>query len=219
VLLLGLVISPAAGLYLIYFAVSGMKLWVLAYPTGLFVWHRGKVIAFPWDEIAAFQISGVPDKAILNQPPGPDGLPETVWYDLEKSRRRVFGTTIKLTRADGEQISLLSTLDDFPDLGRRVQEETYRRLFPVKWAEFQDGRTLVFGVLTCDAGGITVGKKHLQWAEVDVLVRASDKLVVRQVKKKRAWTRCDLKEIVNPHVLMGIAAAARLALGPDGTQR
>ena len=53
VLLIGLVISPAAGLYLIYFAVSGMKLWVLTYPTGLFVWHRGKVVAFPWDEIAA----------------------------------------------------------------------------------------------------------------------------------------------------------------------
>jgi hypothetical protein len=219
VLVVGMFVSPAAGLYLIYFAVSGMKLWVLTYPTGLFVWHRGRVFAFPWDEIAAFQISGLPDKAVLNQPPGLDGLPETVWFDLEKSRRRLFGTTIKLTRADGEQIRIMSTLDDFPDLGRRVQEETYRRLFPIKWAEFQEGRTLVFGVLSCHAGGITVGTKHLQWAEVDALVRVSDKLEVRKIKKKRPWVKCELKEIVNPHVLMGIASAARLAEGPDGPLR
>src|SRR5688572_13126914 len=49
-LLAGLIVSPGAGLYLIYFAVRGMKLWVLAYPTGLFVWHRGRVVAYPWHE-------------------------------------------------------------------------------------------------------------------------------------------------------------------------
>lgn len=215
-LLFGMFVTPAVGLYLITFAIRGLKLWVLTYPTGLFIWHRGKVVAFPWDEIRAIQLSGLPERAILNRPPGPDGRPESVWYDLDRSRRRVFGTTITLTRADGEQVALLSTLDGFPELGQRVQEETFRRLFPVKWADLEDGQTLEFGPVTCDAGGITVGKDRLPWAEVDSLDRASDKLEVKRVgkKKKKAWAKCDLNSVVNLHVLMGVAAWAQAPTPP-----
>jgi hypothetical protein len=213
-LLAGLIVSPGAGLYLIYFAVRGMKLWVLAYPSGLFVWHRGHVVAYPWDEVRSVQLAGLPDKAFLNRPPGPDGSPEAIWYDLTKSGRRIFGTTITLTRTDGEQVALPSTLDEFPDLGRRVQEETYRRLFPYYWVTLEDGRSVDFGPVTCDAGGIAVGKQYLAWAEVDTLERASDKLEIKQTGKKKAWAKIDLGEIANPHVLMGIASAARAPTPP-----
>jgi hypothetical protein len=214
ILLVGMFIGPGVGLYLIAFAVRGLKLWVLTYPTGLFIWHRGRVVAYPWDEIGAITLAGLPDKAVLNRPPGPDGRPETVWYDLAKSGRKVFGTTITLTRADGEQVHLPSTLDDFPGLGRRVQEETYSRLFPARWADLREGLTLDFGPVTCDAGGITVGKETLPWAEVDSLERASDKLEIKKVGKKKAWGKIELSEISNLHVLMGIAAAARSLAPP-----
>jgi hypothetical protein len=214
-LIIGMFVSPAAGLYLIYFAVRGLKLWVLAYPTGLFVWHRGRMVGFAWDEIQAVQIAGMPTKAVLNHPTGPDGLPETVWYDLTRSGRRVFGTTITLTRTDGEQVALPSTLDDFADLGRRVQQETFRRLFPAARAQFGEGHTLSFGAITCDAGGIVIGKKMLSWREVDALERVGDKLEVKQTgKKKKTWAKCNVSEIVNLHVLMGVAAAARTPHNP-----
>jgi Family of unknown function (DUF6585) len=209
IVLAAMFVGPGVGLYLIAFVVRGLKMWVLVYPTGLFVWHRGRVLAFPWDEIAAVQFAGLPEKAILNRPPGPDGLPEAVWYDLTKSGRRVFGTTISLTRQDVELVGLPSTLGEFADLGRRVQQETYRRLFPQKWAEFCDGETLEFGPLSCSARGITVKKDTLPWAELDVLEREGDKLEVKRVGKKKAWAKCELSEFVNLHVLMGIAAAAR----------
>ena len=45
ILLAAMFVGPGVGLYLIYFAVRGLKLWVLTYPTGLFVWHRGRVAA------------------------------------------------------------------------------------------------------------------------------------------------------------------------------
>jgi Family of unknown function (DUF6585) len=215
ILLFGIMfVGPGVGIYLMTFALRGLKLWVLTYPSGLFIWHRGKVVAFPWDEIRAIQFGGLPEKGILNRPPGPDGRPASVWYDLEKSRRRVFGTTIHLTRLDGEQVGLPSTLDGFPELGRRVQEETYWRLFPVKWSELVDGQTLEFGPIRCDAGGITVGKETLPWDEVDVLERASDRLEIKKVGKKRAWAKCDLGDVVNPHVLMGVAAWARAPTPP-----
>jgi hypothetical protein len=100
-------------------------------------------------------------------------------------------------------------LGEFPDLGRRIQQETYGRLFPQKWADFCDGQTLEFGPLSCSARGITVKKDTLPWAEVDALERQGDKLEIKRVGKKKAWAKCELSEFVNLHVLMGIAAAAR----------
>ena len=173
-------IGPGVGLYLIRFAVRSLKLWTLVYPNGLFVWHRGSVLAFPWDEIRAVQITGLPDKAAMQKTMGSGDLPAAVWYDLEKSRRRIFGTTITLTRTDGEQVSLYSTLDDFQTLGERVQKETFRRLFPQFWADLMDGAKLEFGPVTCDHDVVTVGKKSLPWAEVDTVARASDKLEIKR---------------------------------------
>lgn len=207
--LAGMFVGPGVGLYLITFAIRGMKLAVLIYPTGLFVLHRGRVIAFPWEEVKAMQISGLPEKAVLHRPIRPDGMPETVWYDLVKSQRRVFGTTIILTRIDGEQVSLISTLDDFPALGRRIQEETFRRLFPVRLEALENGSILEFGTLSCDRHKITVGKKSLLWIELDELKRVADQLHLKRTDKKKAIAKCELNELVNLHVLMGIATVVR----------
>jgi hypothetical protein len=203
-LLAGMFVGPGVGAYLIWFAVRGLKMWVLSYPTGLFVWHRGRVLAFPWDEIQAIQIAGLPQKAVVIRDT------DAVHYDLSRSGRRVFGTTITLTRADGEQVVLPSTLGEFAELGRRVQDETYRRLFPPLWADFEAGRPLMFGPVVCSIAGVTIGKDTLPWTEVATLERVQEKLEIRRVgKKKKSWSRVDLNDLVNPHVLMGIAAAAR----------
>ena len=210
-ILAAMFVGPGVGLYLITFAIRGLKLWVLVYRTGLFVWHRGQVIAFPWDDIRAVQIAGIPDKAVLQQDLNPRQMPNTVWYDLEKSRHRVFGTTITLTRTDGEQVSLFSTLDGFAELGRRVQEETFRRLFPLYWADLQDGSSHHFGAIKCDRDAIHIVKKSLPWPQVESVAKASDKLEVKQRigGKKKSWAKYDLNEIVNLHVLMGIVQAMR----------
>jgi hypothetical protein len=209
ILLGGMFAAPGVGFYLITFAVRGLKLWVLTYPTGLFIWHRGRVVAVPWDEIQAVQFGGLPDKAMIHRDP------DAVWYDLSRAGRRVFGTTITLTRTDGEQVGLPSTLADFADLGRRVQEETYRRLFPAAWEEFKAFRAVSFGPVTCSTGGLTVGKDTLPWTEVAALERVQDKLEVKKVGKKKAWAKADFNELVNPHVLMGLAAAARREPPPE----
>ncbi len=203
ILLAAMFVGPGVGLYLINFAIRGRNLCVLAYPTGLFIWHRGRVVAFPWDEIRAIQIHGLPVKAILNRDPG------SVWFDLQRSRRRVFGTTLTLTRTDGEQASLPSTLDDFPDLGRLVQSETYRRLFPTMWTDLRGGRAIEFGPIDCNHLGIANQKQILPWPEVADLSRTGDKLEVKRVGKKKPWTKFDFHDVHNPHVLMGIAHAAR----------
>ena len=202
-------VGPSVGLYLIGFAIRGRKMWVLDYPTGLFVWHRGAVAACPWDELRAIQIHGLPEKAVLVRQTGPDGLPECCWFDLAKSARRVFGTSITMTRTDGEQVEVSSILRDFAPLGERIQQESFRQLFPPHWALFLDAQVLSFGAVDVGPGGITVGKHTLRWPEVDVLERVSDKLEVKQVGKKKAWKKVDLDEIINLHVLMGVVQAKR----------
>jgi hypothetical protein len=208
ILLAAMFIGPGVGAYLIFFAIRSLKMWVLAYPTGLFVWHRGKVIAFPWDEIRAIQITGLPEKAVLHRAGG-DQAADAYWYDLSRAGRRLFGTVLMLTRSDGEQLGLPSTLGDFAALGRRVQEETYRRLFPTMEDDFQAGQPVAFGPIVCGLGGITVRKSTLPWADVAALDRVQDKLEVKRAgKKKRAWAKVELNEVVNVHLLMGVADAA-----------
>ena len=70
-----------------------------------------------------------------------------------------------------------------------------------------------FGSVTCDAGGINVGKNRLAWDAVDSIERVGDKLEIKRAGKKKPWARCPLNEVINLHVLMGVAAAAR-APGP-----
>jgi hypothetical protein len=186
-----------------------MKMWVLAYPTGLFVWHRGHVVAFAWDDIRAVQVSGVPAKAELRRTSDNDQLPNAVWFDLARSGRRVLGTSLTLTRGDGEQVVLSSILGDFPELGRRVQQETFRRLFPRSWSDLREGLPLSFGQIACDARGIVVGNQKLTWSSLESLARNADKIEIRRSGKKKAWAKCDLAEVINPHVLTAIVDAVR----------
>jgi hypothetical protein len=210
VLLAGIMfVGPGLGFYLITFAIRGLKLWVLLYPTGLFIWHRGRVVGFPWDEIVAIQFSGLPGSATWHRTTGGDSLPQTAWFDLSRSRHKIFGTTIVLTRADGEQASLSSTLTEFAELGGRVQEETFRRLFPIKWALLRDGGAVSFGQIACDGLGIRVGRNQLSWSELKALQRDGDKLEVKKKGKKKPWAKCDVIAIANLHVLMGFVSVMR----------
>ncbi len=202
-MLAGLFVVPGIGLYLIGFAVAGRRMWVLDYPTGLFLWHRGRVVALPWDEIVLVQITGLPDKAKLNRP---DSLDE-VWYDLKKSGGKLFGTAINLGRADGEMVGVSSILTDFSDLGERIQRETFRRLFPKLYAQYRAGDMLSFGPVLIHTGGITVGKDTRRWSEIATVERVGDKLAIKIEGKKKPWKRVELNEVMNLHVLMGIVSA------------
>ena len=52
------------------------------------------MVGFAWDEIQSVQISGLPDKAVLSHPTGPDGLPEAVWYDLTRKIVRTLSGSV-----------------------------------------------------------------------------------------------------------------------------
>ncbi len=198
-------LGPGGGLALIAFAVRSMKMWVLTYPTGLFVWHRGQVSAYPWDDIVAVQFGGLPPKAKYTLLNDGDDPPELGWYDLEKTGGRLFGSNLTLERADGEEVTLPSVLEEFPALGERVQKETFSRLFPAMRDRLRAGASVEIVPVTFSPLGLTFGKKTLPWLDMDRIDRVGNELHIFQKGKKRPWKKIPLLVTKNLHVLMGLA--------------
>lgn len=207
IIVVGGLVGPGAGLALIGFAVKSMKMWVLTYPAGLFVWHRGQVSAYPWDDIVAVQFGGLPPKAAFIVMRLSDDPPELAWYDLERTSGRLFGSNLTLERADGEEVTLPSVLEEFPALGERIQKETFTRLFPALRAGLRAGATVDVGPVTFSPAGLTVDKKDLPWPDVDRIDRAGEEIHIFQKGKKRPWKKVPVVAAKNLHVLMGLAHA------------
>ena len=214
------VVGPGGGLALINFAVRGMKMWALTYPAGLFVWHRGRVVALPWGDISAVQFGGLPPKAAYSQLKASDASPVVGWYDMGKSGGRLFGWSLTLERADGEEVTLSSVLEAFPALAERVQKEMFLRLFPVLWDRLRAGETVEITPLTISLSGLTFDHKELPWADADRIDRAGEELHIFQNGRKRPWKKIRLTVTKNLHVLTGLAdammrQARRPAMNPE----
>jgi hypothetical protein len=201
----GMFIGPGAGLYLIYFAVRGLKMWVLEYGSGLFVWHRGVVYALPWEEITSITFKGLPNSAKLNHSPAVDNIPGLTTYDLTKSTRRLFGTTLLLTRDDGAEVSISSILKDFPLLGERIQQQVFEQLFPDIWEKFTNDGVLTFGPLSCNQTELIYADKSVLWTDLSEIERAGDKYHIKLKKKSKIWNKVEVDKIVNLHLFMAIA--------------
>ena len=201
-------IGPGTGLYLITFAVRGMNMTVLAYPSGLFIWQRGRVVAFPWSEVDSVQLTGVPKKVKLEQGNATNGKP--VWFfDLSASRWRLFGSTLIIRRADGETLALHSTLRDFADLARLIQTETYGQLRQQARGNGQepsqsDESDIDCGICTFNEQGILKDAKLLSWRDYARYELNGTELAIYSVQSKKAWLKTGLDQLSNPHVLLGI---------------
>ncbi|WP_020468721.1 DUF6585 family protein [Zavarzinella formosa] len=201
------VVGPGGGLALIGFAVKSMKMWVLTYPAGLFVWHRGQVWAYPWGDIVSLQFSGLPPKAAFNLLKLSDDPPEMGWYDLEKSSGRIFGTSITLERANGEEVSIPSMLDDFAELGERIQRETFTQIFPVLRERLRAGETVEVQPFAISPIGLTYDKKELTWAEMERIDRVGEELHIFNKDKRRPWKKVPMGVVKNLHIFMGLVEA------------
>jgi hypothetical protein len=207
ILIAGMFIGPGVGLYLIGFAVRGMKLHVLVYPTGLFVWHRGRTVAIPWDEIQAIRLEGPPAKMEVDSEEDGAGFPRMVTLNLSRSSGKVFGTSLILLRRDAEVITLYSTLEGFVDLAKRVQEETFQRLFPTAWSQLQEGSILEFGSIEMDRNAIQFEDLEMAWNQLEQVKPVKDTLQVWERGKKKPFSPAAINTILNLHVAIGIVRA------------
>ena len=231
-LLLLLFGTPIYGIVLLTKAFSDRGVWVLAYPTGLLRWQRGRVVSFPWVEVESLKLkrftAGVlvarsvdsgrefaPDVGEPKAPAVPtprlegiDGL--TFAFDLTGGGSRLFGLEIEVRRADGETAVLRSSLTDFEALAKLLQFATFARLASPLAEKLGAGYRVDLGAFAVDSIGLHRTRETLAWYDYGGVRVADGKLSLTRNGKKRSWLDAPAGEVANPHVVAGLTALARL---------
>ena len=231
-LLLLLFGMPIYGVVLLTKAYTDRGVWILAYPTGLLRWQRGRVVSFPWAEVEGLKIKrftagvliarglesgrefapdvGEPAAPPASLPPveGIDGL--TFAFDLTGGGSRLFGLEIEVRRADGESAALPSSLTDFAALAKLLQFATFARLAAPLAEKLDAGYRVDLGAFALDSLGLHRTRELLAWYDYGGVRVADGKLSLLRAGKKRAWLDAPAGEVANPHVVAGLTALARL---------
>jgi Family of unknown function (DUF6585) len=196
----------ATGLGLIYAAVRDRGLWVLIYPSGILRWQRGEVVTFPWDEIVEVLFHRVVECDRPKRKLGPNGEWLSVWLPILKMRSRSLGAYLSLRREDGSEAILPTSLENFHELLRIVQHETFRVLWPKMIYRQAQGRKVHFGLISVGSAGIFFRDERLPWRDFDDVLIANGKLVVRVFGMVKPWIEIPLQFVMNPHLLIALTA-------------
>ena len=198
----------ATGLGLIYAAIRDHGLWVLIYPSGILRWQRGTIVTFPWDEIVELFFYRVVECDRPKRKLGPNGEWVSVWLAILKMRSYSLGAYVTLRREDGSEAILPTSLEDFPELLRIVQDETFRVLWPKMTARLAEGKKVHFGLISIGASGIYFRDERLRWRDLEDNLIANGKLVVRTYGMARPWVEIPLHFVMNPHLFVALVSYA-----------
>lgn len=196
--------APLGGFALVTFALKSLRMCILVYPNGLFVWHQGSVLAFLWDEIDRIHFSRLPAEAEYQKPSFTRDSESAGYYELSRTGGKLIGTTITVIRQDGVQVAVTSVLLGFKELGERIQIETFRLKFQDEFQALLSGQTLTASQFSLDASTLSTGTHHLKKWEFDRIDRDKEHLKFFRKGKKRPWEQVPTEEIGNPHVFMAI---------------
>lgn len=185
---LGLVLL-AAGPALVIYAWKYRRLQAVAGSAGVALIQNETVSSCRWQEIVTVQESLVTGEA------------KTVLAASARGEDHVFRVTCR----DGKVLVFRSFLDDLPWLGKIIQYETLPDLLPPAVDTLEAGDALDFGPLRVDAEGLRSDReKRLSWEEVEDAEIANGLLMVRQVRKWRAWFKTPIGQVPNVHVLLAL---------------
>jgi hypothetical protein len=209
-LLFGGITIPIASLTSINFALACRGMWVLCYPTGLFIRRKKEVIALPWDEIQTVQFENFPDNAHLQiiykvpnatksySPQERLDLVDTAYVELKKSS--TMGCSLTLLRADTKGATVSSMLTGFPELAKTIQIETFRRWYPKIIDQLKNHQAILLGDFVITLEGITHQSTTLAWRDFKELKRKQKLYTITQKKKWGAWLKILSVAVPNWHL-------------------
>lgn len=130
---------------------------------------------------------------------------EAVWQAITKHYRNGIytGTTHVYTvqTADQQKLVLDDKLAKVEDLGKVIQSQVTKALWPKYFAALQTGQKLTFGPLALDHTSIYSGKKVLRWDEIESVKLAQGDI---SVKKKNggwfSWASASVPQIPNFYI-------------------
>jgi hypothetical protein len=202
-----LVLLPGlGGLFMMYRFVKMRKLKVLVYPTGILVINQKEIWSFPWDEIEKVEMKMGKAPLLARSEDG------TMSASILASNDAYYGgmNYLQLTSYDGRSGTIPVIVPGFTRLAERVQNETFRRLFPKAMERFDAGEVLVYGPIVLTRAGLESGKKELPWDDVNEL-KVNSKVVTISKKSGvfKTWFTGQLSAIPNAHVLVAMLEYAK----------
>ncbi|MFD4974660.1 DUF6585 family protein [Streptomyces sp. NPDC058424] len=123
------------------------------------------------------------------------------------------GTTYVYTlyREDGTTLKVTDFYDRPECWGPAFQQEITRAQLPGLLTELEQGRTLAYGSLSVNLGGVATAKGSLTWAEIEKVEISQGMLVLRKPGKKLPWAQVQVKKI--PNLFLFLALVDQLRYG------
>ena len=187
----GLIIM-LVGLGLIIKAYLNRNLRVLIYEYGLVFIKRSGTEVIRWDQIA-FVWHKVKKTTSTNTTTN-----YSTGYTTTTTSTRIDHSYI-VQRVDGAKIVFDQTFSRLRELGKTIEQESARYLYPQAVAAYNTGRPLVFGKMTVRRAGLSDGRKTLSWNELkSIKVDANNgAIAIRKQGKWLNWSNISLSETPN----------------------
>ena len=207
-----LFLPPILAVALLWHLFRSRGLHVLLYPTGLLRFQRGEVESYPWAEVTAVHLKA--DQGSVELAHGPDGRVCSAWLEVDPPHLQLWTAWLSLTRADDETAKLTPAVADYSDLVERVQRATFTVLWPGVWAQFQDGRAVLFGPFEVGPSGLRSDENLLLWPDLAEIAVTARHVTVKKKGKWLAWASHELEQVPNPHLFLALVHEARRAAVP-----
>jgi hypothetical protein len=191
-------------------ALATSKELVVLFPTLGFVRiKRQQVEAYRWDEVLDVTLDWSFGKLAALTERSETAQLTSVWFEFPAAPTFFLSSgSITIRCKDGRSIKLDYLLENFEEIARVIQRQTFSRLWPQALADLTAGRSVVCGSLTLSREGLHSPKGFLPWNQFkEILVEVGDFKVKRR-GHLWAWHQETLSKLPNVHVFVGLATYA-----------
>ncbi|MEU3839310.1 DUF6585 family protein [Streptomyces sp. NPDC028635] len=121
------------------------------------------------------------------------------------------GTTYVYTlhREDGTTLKVTGFYAQPEQWGPAIQQEITRAQLPALHAGLVQGRTLSYGDLSVNVGGVATARDSLSWADIETVEISQGVLVLRRRGRKLPWARVPVKKIPNFFLFLALVELLR----------
>jgi hypothetical protein len=180
------------GLGIIIKAYLNRNLRVHVYENGLLFRKRDRNDVIRWD-----QITFVWHKVNKTTTTNTTTNPSTGYTTTTRSTRIDHSYIVQ--RTDGVKFVFDNTFSRLRELGKTIEQESARYLYPQAVAAYNAGQALVFGKMSVSRSGLSDGRKTLSWNELKSIKvdENNGAIAIRKQGKWLNWSNISLSETPN----------------------
>lgn len=117
---------------------------------------------------------------------------------------RVRTAEYTLQKATGEKLRLFHSIENVEQIGGRIGEEVFRRIFPRNLQTINNGAAVPFGKFALTREGVQKDKDFIRWADVKSVQAKEGKIQIENQNGKN-WTSVLYSNIPNALIFLRLA--------------